>query len=137
MAVILRREGVADVPGAWVDSGDLWVPLGDLERASGWEHQPEGFCKDEMCVPVPPARESLFIHEGMFNMSAWWRHLGQALARDDRGETWFFGEEAFQRHTALGPVEAPDFRLPDVHGKEHALSDLRGRKIFVTVWASW
>ena len=33
--------------------------------------------------------------------------------------------------------EAPDFTLPDLEGRQHSLSDYRGRKVFLASWASW
>ncbi len=31
----------------------------------------------------------------------------------------------------------PDFTLPDLSGKQWALSALRGRKVLIYAWASW
>lgn len=36
-----------------------------------------------------------------------------------------------------GEVPAPDFSLPDLHGKIHRLSDYRGRPVLVNFWAVW
>ena len=38
---------------------------------------------------------------------------------------------------ALDGLDAPDFALPDLDGAVHRLSDLRGKKVFLTTWASW
>ncbi|RAJ81838.1 peroxiredoxin [Chitinophaga dinghuensis] len=40
------------------------------------------------------------------------------------------------RKTGIGKV-APEFKLPDVNGKEVALSSLRGKYVLVDFWASW
>jgi peroxiredoxin len=34
-------------------------------------------------------------------------------------------------------LEAPDFTLPDLEGRPHALRDYRGKKVFLVSWASW
>lgn len=34
-------------------------------------------------------------------------------------------------------VMAPDFALPDTHGKLHRLSEYRGRPVIVNFWATW
>ena len=36
-----------------------------------------------------------------------------------------------------GGVMAPDFTLPDTHGKLHRLSDYRGHPVIVNFWATW
>jgi peroxiredoxin len=33
--------------------------------------------------------------------------------------------------------EAPDFTLTDINGKQHKLSDYRGKDVLVTFWATW
>jgi peroxiredoxin len=33
--------------------------------------------------------------------------------------------------------EAPDFTLPDLQGQPHRLSDLRGKVVFLNLWATW
>jgi peroxiredoxin len=37
----------------------------------------------------------------------------------------------------LQSLQAPDFTLPDLEGKWHALSEYRGRKVLLVSWASW
>jgi len=32
---------------------------------------------------------------------------------------------------------APDFILPDIHGKQHRLSDYRGKVVLLNFWAKW
>lgn len=32
---------------------------------------------------------------------------------------------------------APEFRLPDLHGRTHQLSDYRGKIVFLNLWATW
>lgn len=33
--------------------------------------------------------------------------------------------------------QAPDFTLPDLNGKQHKLSDYRGKWVLVNYWATW
>ena len=47
------------------------------------------------------------------------------------------GTAARERGRALRSLEAPDFALPDLEGRMHALSDHRGRKVLLATWASW
>lgn len=41
------------------------------------------------------------------------------------------------RSSSRSGYPAPDFRLPDLSGRYHSLSDLRGKIVFLNVWATW
>lgn len=44
----------------------------------------------------------------------------------------------YDKYEHLAPGKsAPEFRLKDLDGKEHALSDYRGKVVVVDVWATW
>ena len=123
--------------GATADGDDLWLPTADLHAATGWEKKPQGLCLGERCVPLPPAREAEFVADDRFNLAAFARYLDQPVVHDDDAGVWFFGEAAATRRDALHAIEAPDFRLPDLDGTLHALSDYRGKKVLLLSWASW
>ncbi len=40
-------------------------------------------------------------------------------------------------HTSWYGKEAPDFTMTDINGKEHKLSDYRGRDVMIIFWATW
>ena len=63
--------------------------------------------------------------------------MGQPLARDENGETWVLGASAETRSAQLATLEAPDFELPDLEGRMHALRSYRSKKVLLVSWASW
>lgn len=137
---VLHGELETELAGASADHDRLWIPLEDLERATGWTAKPEGLCRGETCVPVPAGeRARWFDDEGQrLDVAAFAAHLGQAIARDDERGVWAFGPAADRgAATGSGPVIAPDIRLPDLDGKLHALSDYRGKKVLLYCWSSW
>ena len=139
MAVtIIYEDKAAAVENAQVQGDDLWVPMRELQAATGWELKPQGLCRGESCVPIPPARRDQFLRAGdLVNLAALARQLGQPVVRDDSHALWFFGESADARRDALASLKAPDFTLPDIYGHPHSLSDYRGRKVLLLSWASW
>ena len=46
------------------------------------------------------------------------------------------GLQSLQDSAATG-YEAADFTLPDLSGREHKLSELRGKIVFLNLWATW
>ena len=137
MATILTEAGATDVAGAEAVGDDLWLPIEDLTRATGWTMKPEGLCHGEVCVPVPKDRNDQFVREGAVNVAEFWRHTGSPVLHDAAGDTWMLGNSAGERARALETLEAPDFTLPDLDGKPHSLSDYRGKRVFLTTWSSW
>ena len=115
----------------------LWLARGDLERATGWQMKPEGFCKDDVCVPTPRGQESDYLRDDQVNATAFWQLMGKTAVASRDGDVWFLGEGAEQRNEALLSLQAPDFTLSDFSGKPHRLSDYRRQRILLITWASW
>lgn len=129
-----------ELAGAAADRDRLWISLDDLERSTGWTAKPQGLCRGERCVPVPAARSAEWIDgDGRrFDFAAFAAHLGHAVARDEQRGIWAFGPPADRGGASgSGPVIAPDFRLPDLAGAMHSLSDYRGKKVLLYCWSSW
>jgi hypothetical protein len=129
MATILT--GTREVTVAVTDG--LWLSVDDAERATGWTLKPEGMCQAELCVPLPADA----AREGRVDVAAFWLLLGRPVVHDASSETWVLGAGADERNTALDGLVAPDFTLPDLARVPHTLSDLRGKKVFLSTWASW
>jgi hypothetical protein len=111
----------------------LWVGADDLAAATGWHLRPEGLCRGEVCVVLgDDVRDADRV-----DVAAVWRRVDMPVLATDAGDAWYLGEGAGQRADALAGGLAPDFRLADLAGVEHALSDLRGHKVLLVSWAPW
>ncbi len=115
----------------------LWVSPAVLAQATGWDLKPEGFCRDEICVPLPPGRDAEFRKGDEVDAARLFRHAGQPIVASRDKTVWSLGTSAQLRSSALESLEAPDVALPDLDGKIHRISDHRGKKIFLSTWASW
>ena len=139
-ATIVYDDRATDVAAAREEADQLWITTADLKRATRFEVKPQGVCRDELCFPLPKARQQEFLHKerggAWFNMTAFAVLVRQPVAHDAGLATWYFGLRADQRQF-LSSLQAPDFTLPDVNGKTHSLSDFRGKKVFLVTWASW
>jgi hypothetical protein len=115
------------------DSEGLWVTSSDLQAATGWKLKPEGLCRAQACIPLPASGEWTDA-QGRIDLAAFARHEGRASVRDTERGIWAFGAAA---HMATQSAQAPDFTFPDIDGKQHSLSDCRGRKVFLYTWGSY
>ena len=133
-------EDVATELSAQLEAGQLWIESSDLARIAHFELKPQGVCRGEICYPLPPSRQSEFLRDepgkSWFNLTAFARLAGQAVAHDTSRSAWYFGVRPDQSRQ-LSSLEAPDFTLSDIDGKVHSLSDFRGKKVFLVTWASW
>ncbi len=111
----------------------LWMSPVDAEAVTGWTLKPEGMCRADLCVPLPPS--ALGTNE--VDVAAFWTKLGGPVVASERRDVWALGAPADERNAALEGLEAPDFTLPDVDGVPRSLSQLRGKKVFLATWASW
>jgi hypothetical protein len=139
-ATIVYDDTATDLANAREDAGQLWITTADLKRATRFEVKPQGVCRDELCFPLPKARQQEFVHKTppgiWFNMTAFAELVHQPVAHDAALATWYFGLRSDQRQQ-LSSLQAPDFTLPDLQGKPHRLSDFQGKKILLVTWASW
>ncbi len=137
MFTVLTDAGATTVAAARASGDDLWLNKPEVERALGWTLKPEGLCQGDLCVPVPRQHAEAYVQGDEVNAAAFWKLLGRPVLHDQAGETWMFGMGASERANALKTLKAPDFMLPDLNGKSHALSDYRGQRVFLTTWSSW
>jgi AhpC/TSA family protein len=134
---IIYSDRVTTGVDADASGGALWLSGDDLKRVSGWEHKPQGFCKGDICMPVPAARARELVDGSRYNLASLANLVGQPVVSDEEHHAWCFGEAAAERKRVLTSLDAPDFTLPDLDGKMHSLSDYRGKKVLVVSWASW
>ena len=139
---VVIYDGVAtEVSAAPEPSSDLWITTSDLTRATRFVIKPQGVCRDELCFPLPKNRKAEFVSKrgstSWFNLSEFARLIKQPFVTDQKNGVWYFGARAADRNTYLTSLEAPNFTLPDLNGKPHALADFRGKKVLLVTWASW
>ena len=76
------------------------------------------------------------LEEGLA-LAASAERAGRPVALDREAGAAYLGVAAAERGRRLASLEAPDFTLPDLDGRPHTLSSLRGRKVFLVAYASW
>ena len=140
-ATIIQDDTSLRFERAIADSNALWLDATELKLLAGWEIKPQGICRGDLCVPIPPGRENEFVSKrdgaAWLNFTALADQMGKPWAGDSKHRVWYFGAEAADRGSALRSTQAPDFELPDLEGNLHRLSDYRGKKVFLLAWASW
>ncbi len=140
-ATIIHEEHPLKFDTAIAEPNSLWLETSELKRLTGWELKPEGICRGDLCVPIPPGPDAKFTSKRdgatYLNFTALADQLGRPWAGDLTHRVWYFGPEAAERGNALKSLQAPDFELPDLDGKMHRLSEYRGQKVFLLAWASW
>jgi hypothetical protein len=107
---------------------DTAVDPAELHRRTGWEVKPQGACKGDACVPLPP---------GPLTAEALSERLGMPLVHDEEHGLWALGPETAITGRALTSAVAPELTLPDLDGNPFSLSSLRGQKVLLVAWASW
>ena len=128
-AVALSRVGVDPAH----DSAALWIRKDDLSRVNGFALKPQGACRADLCIPIPKA----MTRGEYFNLTAFAKKAGQAVAADPGARVWSFGEMQALGGGLTSSRVAPDFAVPDRLGRPVHLAGLRGKKALVVTWASW
>jgi hypothetical protein len=107
------------------------VGAAEFAARSGWHLQPEGLCRNDVCVPLPPDA----IRDDRLDLAHIADALRMPLVHDEGAHVWALGPPA--GHSVLVSAEAPNLILPDVYGQPFALRSLRGKKVLLLAWASW
>ena len=103
----------------------------DLPRINEFELKPQGACRADLCIPVPKD-----LRRGeWFNLTGFARRVRQTYLSDQA--VWSFGEIPVVRGDFYRSRIAPDFAVPDRHGRIVRLSGFRGKKVLALTWASW
>jgi hypothetical protein len=122
-------------------SNDLWITSSDLKQATRFVIKPQGVCREELCFPLPKNRKASFVKQHgrvtWFNLSEFARLIKQPIAIDPKNGVWYFGPRPAEQNGYLTSLQAPDFTLPDMNGRLHSLTNLRGKKVLLVTWASW
>jgi hypothetical protein len=137
MVVVLHEQSETECASARADGEQLWIDAREFQIATGWSLKPEGFCRGDTCVPVPPGRALEFVSGNTVNAAALWSRIGNPVMHDAAGEVWVLGTSAAVRSTSLQSLQAPDFSLPDLGGRTRTLSEYHGKKVLLATWASW
>jgi hypothetical protein len=139
--VVVYDRIATSVLAAPATSTDLWITTKDLARATRFVIKPQGVCRDQLCFPLPKARQAEFIAKKgsttWFNLSEFAKLIKQPFATDEKNRIWYFGPRSEEQSGYLTSLVAPDFTLPDLNGKLHSLSDFRGKRVLLVTWASW
>ena len=115
--------------------GEFAVSLADFARATGWQLKPEGLCIDEICVPI---REANRLTDGTsIDLVEFAQVTQQNIIVDRQRQVAALGERADSRGESMSSLLAPDFKLPDIHGRQVSFSDFNRRKRLLLAWSSW
>lgn len=142
MAVTILTSDSEATPASAQPEGDrLWLRSDELLASTGWELKPEGVCRGEVCVPLPADRAAALLSERngatWLDVAGFAGYVGQTSAHDAATGSWYFGPGPEERRGQFDLLDAPDFELPDLDGRMHRLSDYRGKKVMLALWASW
>ena len=116
-------------------SGKVSVSNSVLEQATGWSLKPEGLCRDQVCVPV--RNVEALIKDDQVDLAEFARLVSQNIVIDVQRKVVALGEQAQIRGTEMATLEAPDFTLPDILGRQVSFSDYNRRKRLLLAWSSW
>ncbi len=125
---IVRVEVVSDF-------GQFGIPLDEFTIITGWQLKPKGLCIDKTCVPVRDTKS--LTNQAQIDIVEFARLTNQNIVVDQQCKIAAFGEHADTRSEAMTSLDAPDFTLPDIHGKQVSFSDFNRRKRLLLAWSSW
>ena len=135
LGLVVNREGETMAVEIASNFGEFAISLDDFARATGWQLKPQGLCIDEICVPVRDAKT--LTNQTQIDLVEFARVTNQNIVVDQERKVAALGEHADTRSETMTSLDAPDFRLPDIHGRQVSFSDFNRRKRLLLAWSSW
>ena len=135
LGLVVNREGETTAVEVASNFGEFAISLDDFARATGWQLKPQGLCIAEICVPVRDAKT--LTNQTQIDLVEFARVTNQNIVVDQQRKVAALGEHADTRSEAMTSLDAPDFRLPDIHGRQVSFSDFNRRKRLLLAWSSW
>ncbi len=132
---IINIDGQVSAVELSEQSGKVSVSNSALEQATGWSLKPEGLCRDQVCVPVRNA--AALSKDNQINLAEFARLMKLNILIDAQRKIVALGEQAENRSASMSTLDAPDFTLPDIHGRQVSFSDYNRRKRLLLAWSSW
>ncbi len=132
---VINSSGIATSVEVVANFGEFAISLDDFAIVTGWQLKPEGLCFAETCVPVTDS--SALTNSTHIDLVEFARVTNQNIVVDQKHKIAALGERANSRSEAMATLVAPDFRLPDIHGKQISFSDFNRRKRLLLAWSSW
>lgn len=134
-AQIINVDGQVKAAELAKQSGGFAILNTELEQATGWSLKPEGLCREQVCVPV---RDTKALSAGdQVDLVEFARVLNLNIVVDRARQIAALGEQAESRSNSMTTLDAPDFTLPDIHGRQVTFSDFNRRKRLLLAWSSW
>ena len=135
LGLVVNREGETTAVEIASNFGEFAISLDDFARATGWQLKPQGLCIAEICVPVHDAKT--LTNQTQIDLVEFARVTNQNIVVDRERKVAALGEHADTRSETMTSLDAPDFRLPDIHGRQVSFSDFNRRKRLLLAWSSW
>lgn len=129
---IVASDGITRMDLTAGEAGRLAAPLD--ATLFGWRRKPHGWCRGDACIPAFRARDVEY-GDGV-DLPGFAELLGMSVVPDTAARVVGVGAGAPDRDR-LASGMAPDFTLRDLDGRSHTLSDHRGSKVALVMWASW
>lgn len=132
---VINSGGITTSVEVVANFGEFAISLNDFAGVTGWQLKPEGLCFAKTCVPV--INSSALTNSTHIDLVEFARVTNQNIVVDQKHKIAALGERADSRSEAMATLVAPDFRLPDIHGKQVSFSDFNRRKRLLLAWSSW
>jgi hypothetical protein len=133
--LVVTQDGETTAVEVASNFGEFAISFDDFARATGWQLKSQGLCIDEICVPV---REVNRLTVGTsIDLVEFARVTQQNIVFDRQRQVAALGERADSRSESMSSLLAPDFKLPDIHGRQVSFSDFNRRKRLLLAWSSW